>query len=485
MNALNAWPVTILALPLLGAFATMVAPRRAHAIGLITSSALFAGAASLVTVVWTHGPVRVALGGWSAPLGIELRADGLAAVMVMLTSVIAGVLALSARAYFSPERLRVFWPLWLFLHVGLLALFVSGDAFNVYVTLEVISLSAVALVALSGGAAARAAAFRYLMVSLAASLMYLLGVALLYSALGVLDMRALSALFQVTPATTLAAALITGALLLKGAAFPLHFWLPAAHGTAPAPVSAALSALVVKASAYVLLRLWIEVFPAGVWPHMMTAIGVLGGLAVLWGGVQALRAERLKYVVAYSTIAQLGYIGAVFPLVRLEGAGGTAWAALTLFFVAHACAKAALFASAGAIQRALGHDQIARLSEAGRALPMAFVGLALAAISLIGLPPSGGFSAKWLMLQSALTHGRWDVVAVLVVGSLLASAYLFRVIQPAFAANAPVGARPDGGAHALARAGVVLSAVAIMLGFFSEPFLRLVTSGAATVAGRL
>jgi formate hydrogenlyase subunit 3/multisubunit Na+/H+ antiporter MnhD subunit len=480
-TALQIWPVLLLPVPLLAAFATLVWHERAHAIGLAASAVFVLGALSLIASLVLVGPSQHPLGGWVPPLGITLRSDGFAAAMVVLTIVVAGVLGTCARGYFGEHALPVFWPLWLFLQVALVALFLSGDAFNLYVTLEVMSVSAVALVTLAGTHHALAAAFRYLLISLVGSLAYLLGVGLLYNEAGALDLALLQQRLTPTAASALAASLMTGGLLLKGAIFPMHFWLPAAHGGAPALVSAALSGLVVKGSLYILVRLWTEVFPVATWVMAVDIVALLGGAAVLWGGLHAFRASRLKLVIAYSTVAQLGYVGLALPLAARDGAGGTGWLGLTLFLVAHGLAKAGLFASAGALQKHAGHDEVRSLAAAGAGLPLAMLGIGIAAITLIGLPPSAGFAAKWLLLESALAHGRWTTVIVLGAGSLLSAAYLFRVIQPAFVtAAAGDGAPTSAHAVALARGGLVLAVASVMLGLLTAPILELLSDGQAT-----
>jgi formate hydrogenlyase subunit 3/multisubunit Na+/H+ antiporter MnhD subunit len=477
---LQIWPVLLLPMPLLGAFATLVWRERAHAIGLAVSAVLAAGTLSLIASLSLDGPSQHPMGGWAPPLGIALRSDGFAGVMVALTVLVAGVLGLCARSYFTDRVLPVFWALWLFLQVALVALFLSGDAFNLYVTLEVLSVSAVALVTLAGTRDALAAAFRYLLISLVGSLVYLLGVALLYNETGTLDLALLAERLTPAASTALAAALMSGGLLLKGAIFPMHFWLPAAHGSAPALVSAALSGLVVKGALYILVRLWTEVFPVAGWLMVVDVVALLGGGAVIWGGIQAIRAARLKLVIAYSTVAQLGYIGLALPLAARDGAGGTGWVGLALFLVAHGLAKAGLFASAGALQKHAGHDDVRSLAAAGARLPLAMLGMGIAAVTLIGLPPSAGFAAKWLLLESALAHRQWMTVVVLGAGSLLSAAYLFRVIQPAFVSESD-GDDAPANAHAvtLARGGLVLAVASVLLGFVTAPALALVGVGTA------
>jgi multicomponent Na+:H+ antiporter subunit D len=212
-----------------------------------------------------------------------LHADGLSAMLVGAVAAIGVLISIHAHGEFdgsggkeSARRARYFWPLWLFLLAALNALFLSGDLFNLYVTLELLGLAAVALVALSGGRAALAAAERYLYVSLVGSLLYLMGVALLYGGHGTVDLALLAERVEPTTHARVALVLMTGGLMMKAALFPAHFWLPPAHSSAPAPVSAALSALVVKGGFYVLLRLWFEVFDGAAVPDAAQVVGALG-----------------------------------------------------------------------------------------------------------------------------------------------------------------------------------------------------------------
>jgi len=226
-----------------------------------------------------------------------------------------------------------------------------------------------------------------------------------------------------------------GGLLLKAALFPLHFWLPPAHANAPAPVSAALSALVVKAAFYLVLRLWLELFAPALGPAAVAPLGLLGAGAVIWGSWMALRAERLKLLAAYSTVGQIGYLFIFFPLLAAVPPGSgrdELLAAAVLFALTHGFAKAGLFLAAGAVQGAAGHDRIAELGAAAQALPAATLAIALAGVALIGLPPSGTFTAKWVLLERALSLGHWWWIPVVLVGTLLAAAYIFRFLGRVF-----------------------------------------------------
>ena len=496
--------VTVLVVPLAGAVAALLAGRRgAVAAGLLTSALGVPAALALAGAVLAGGMQRVAVGGWAVPLGIELRADGLAAAMLLMTAVIGAGIAVYAWRYFGaaghhdPHDLAagppgpagkaapastqwLFWPVWLLAWGALNALYLSGDLFNLYVTLELLGLAAVALVALAGAGAA-AAALRYLLLALLGSMLYILGVELLYAAHQTMDLLQLRERLQPGLSVWLAAALMTTGLLVKTAIFPLHFWLPPAHGSAPAPVSAALSALVVKAGFYLLARLWLDLFGAlpgaGVVPALL---GALGACAVLWGGVQALRQTRLKAMIAYSTVAQLGYLMMALPLAGGAGAAGAAGGAMhaaVLLAASHAAAKASMFMCAGSLLAAYGHDRIDAMAGFGSRLPITATAFALAALSLVGLPPTGGFVGKFALVEAAVRAGAWWAVAVVLAGSLLAAAFLFHALSRAFAdapadkASAEVPAAPQLAALALALVAVALVAA-------GEPLRRLLAVGA-------
>jgi formate hydrogenlyase subunit 3/multisubunit Na+/H+ antiporter MnhD subunit len=316
---------------------------------------------------------------------------------------------------------------------------------------------------------------RYLLTTLLGSLSYLLGVALLYHGFGSVDIAILGMRVESTPVAWAALGLMATGLLLKTALFPLHFWLPPAHSSAPAPVSALLSALVIKASFYILLRLWLTIFsPFG--DDGATLFGLLGAGAILWGSIQALRQNRLKLLVAYSTVAQVGYLFLAFPLA--VNAGVTAWSAALYLALSHALAKAAMFLSAGNLLHFSGHDRIADLDRVAQRLPLTVAAFALAGISIMGLPPSGGFIGKWLLLEAALTQGRWDLAMVMIVGGLLAAGYVFKVLGHAFT-QATELREPRSVSAEMEWAAMLLAIGAMLLGFLASPVLMMITEGDA------
>jgi multicomponent Na+:H+ antiporter subunit D len=470
-------PVVVLA-PLLGATVAILSKRAAAPAAVATAAAIVVIVTVLAVRVVAEGPVAHAAGLWQPPLGIALRADGLAVLMLATTAVICSCITLYATVYFRPiyphekdRGLRFFWPLWLLIWAALNAIFIATDLFNLYVCLELLTLPAVALVALDGTRAAVTAALRYLLLSLAGSLVYLLGVAIVYVGAGTLSIALLPAAPPAGDAAALALTLMTIGLAVKAALVPLHFWLPPAHAGAPAPGSAVLSALVVKAAFFIMLRLWTEAFPGAVHTTGAVLLGVLGSVAVLWGSLLALRQTRVKLIIACSTVAQIGYLFLMFPLLR--DAPEAAWSGGLYHLISHALAKAALFLAAGTMIRALGDDELTSIAGVGQKLPMTFATFGLAGLNLVGMPPSGGFIGKWLLLTAALSTGQWWWAVVLATGSLLAAAYVLLVLRAAFIEPRaePLRQQPP---WQMTVAAFVLALISVLIGIWAEvPLLLL------------
>ncbi|TQF15805.1 oxidoreductase [Myxococcus llanfairpwllgwyngyllgogerychwyrndrobwllllantysiliogogogochensis] len=424
-TALMAWSV---ALPLIGAVLSLLVGR--------AGVRLVAGVASVATLIasslvaWevsTQGVLRQQLGGWGAPLGIEWRADGLAALMLLTIAVVGPLISVHALDHLGDREDREFLPLWLFIWCALNALVLSADAFNLYVTLELTTLGAVSLIVVRRDLPGLDAGLRYLLFALPGSLCYLLGIAFLYGAYATLDVGMLAQRVQSGPVTWVAAGLVTVGLCLKTPLFPLHVWLPPTYTGAPTPVTALLSALISKGSFYVLLRLWLEVFAPVLDAEVGQLLGLLGAVAVLWGSVLALSQTQLKRVVAYSSVAQIGYMFLVFPMATSGARAGVIY-----LVVSHAAAKASMFVAVGNIHQAVGITELGGVQGLAYRMPFTFLAMALGGISLIGIPPSGGFIAKWLLLNESIGTQQWWWALVLLGGSLLAAAYVFRILRGSF-----------------------------------------------------
>jgi multicomponent Na+:H+ antiporter subunit D len=468
--------LSLLALPALGAMATALATRGRPALATAATAATLLAALAQARAILTDGVVAVVVG--TDRLAAVLVADGLAVGLVVLSSTVL----LATTGFAHAQRATVgaplasYWPLSLTLLTGLHGLFLAGDLFTAYLMLEVVAVAGAVLVAFGGGRARLVAGTRYFYAELVASVTFLVGTALVWWVAGTVVIAELPG--QLTGSTTgrVALALLTVGLLLKVPVVPLHFWLPAAHTLAPSAVSPLLSALVVKSAFVVLLRLWITGVPELAAAAVAPLVGALGAVAIVWGGLAALRATQVKVVVAYSTVAQLGLLLLAVPMA-VDGSA-EAWVGGVVHAVAHALPKAALLMAVAVLAHHLGGDTVDHLAGAATRRPLAAFAVGIAAVSLIGLPPTGGFIAKWYLVVASITTGQWWWAATIVVGSLLTAAYLARLLQRSFA-TVPGGAsavRPRGRAADVVA--LTLASTGLLLGLYPNAVLRLLEVGA-------
>lgn len=467
--------VFLILLPFFGGILSFIIPKFNKVIGLGTFVLTLFFVFGLGLQLLDKGSYYHFIGGWDAPLGINLYVDGLSLVMLGLTSVMGLSLSIYAKKYFICKQSLWFWTIWLFMIAGLNALFLSQDIFNFYVTLELIGLSSVALTALSDTKEALTGAMRYLLITLLGSLFYLLGVALLYHGFGSVDIVMLSKKIESIPVAWAALGLMSIGLLLKSALFPFHFWLPLAHSSAPAPISAILSAVIIKASLYIQLRLWISLFiPLGADLYFEVLFAFFGSLAVIWGSIKALVQTRLKMLIAYSTVAQVGYLFIAFSLAL--GGISIAWSALVYLILSHALAKSAMFLVAGNLLHFHGHDRIIDLDRIAQRLPLSTTAFALAGVSIIGLPLSGGFIGKWFLLEASITKSNWVITCTILLGGLLATGYVFKVLGFTFTKTA-FSQETKNISLSMELIPLSLAIMAIALGFFATPLFSLMEIG--------
>lgn len=469
--------------PLLLAAVVALIPRWAPGLTIAGSGAGVLGVAAVAEAVHRDGTSTVELAGWPAPQGIELFADALAVVMLGLTVLVGLAVCVYATGTIKSRGGPAFWPLWLALWSALNAVYLSADLFNLYVALEIMGIAAVAMVALGGTASLRPA-LRYLFVAVIGSLFFLLAVALVYGETGTLAIAGAAESIEPNLVGVTAFALIVVGMALKTALAPLHAWLPAAHGSAPSAVSALLSAVVVKASFYIIVRLWSEVFVFDT--PLVWGLGGLGAFAIVWGSIQALRHDQIKVVVAYSTVAQVGYLFLLFPLFAPafaedagDGAGAAAWTGILALVVAHGIAKTAMFLAAGNLINAYGDGSIEAMRGAVSRMPASTAAFAIAGISLAGLPPTFGFVGKWQLLQASLETGQRWWLPVLLVGGLLTFAYTARVVSSTFAYTEDAGEPVDPGSvpRRTEVIALALAVVSVVMGLASLPLLTFVEAG--------
>src|SRR6056297_2900726 len=426
----------------------------------------------LTEAVRSSGAVTLALGDWPVPLGIGWRVDGLTLVMLWLNAAVALAGTVRAIGYFNPARhgARTYWPLWLLLVTGTNAALVSADLFNLYVGLELITLVSVALIATADSVPALRAAMRYLLLGMLGSLFYLLGVGLVYGQTGSL---ALAAPDGGTALDSTALVLMLTGLMVKAAVFPLHVWLPDAYGQAPGPVGALLAAVAGKVALVALWRIWFMFAPDDT--ALPVLIGALGAAAIVYGSLAAMVQTRLKRVVAYSSVAQVGFLLMLVPL-----AGQTAFQGAGFHLLVHGFAKGAMFLAAANILTALGTDAVGRLSGLDRRMPLEAFTLALAGVTLVGLPPTGGFIGKWKLLEAAWQQAGWPWLITILLSGLLSAAYVFRILamtcfHPRHSGSRAVPRRPPLSASLAA---LLLALAGVMIGLFPGPVLELLAAAA-------
>jgi multicomponent Na+:H+ antiporter subunit D len=432
----------LLLLPLLfGAF--LVAAfgywRRAFAYPLTLLSLLgfLAGGLYGLKVVLEQGPLHYRMAGWNPPIGIELVLDALSAfvlVMIGIVAVLVCVYAGTAVRRENPEREAAYFGMLLILLLGLSGMVITADLFNLYVWYEVSSLSGYALMAV-GHRKAPVSAFRYLLMGTLGASFYLLGVGYLYVLTGSLNMYDVAARIVVlhdNPALRVSIVFMVTGVGLKMALFPMHLWLPDAYTYASSTSTAIIAPLMTKVSAYVLIRMLYFVYGTG-WA--VTGPGGLGTLitwmsvaGIVVGSVMAIAQKDAKRMLAYSSIAQVGYIG-----VGIGLATPLALIGAVLHILNHAIMKSCLFLVTGSVQLQRGTVMLADYAGLGRKMPWTFAAFTLAALAMVGVPPTNGFFSKWYLVLGGIAAGQWLVVVLILASSLLTAAYFFRVIERIYA----------------------------------------------------
>jgi multicomponent Na+:H+ antiporter subunit D len=438
-------PALQVVVPLLSApLVAVLRPKNlAWAAATATSAMAFAIAVALTLAVLDGGPggsvLRYDMGGWPAPYGIELMIDSLSALVLLLitgSSTLALIIGRRSLARDMEEfRQPLFYAAWLTAVAGLAGITVTGDAFNVFVFMEISSLATYILIAGGSDRQALTAVFKYLIMGTVGATFYLIGVGLIYMMTGTLNFADMQERIADVPdrgPVLLAAGFVTVGLALKAAVFPLHVWLPNAYAHAPHAVTAFIAASSTKVVLYVLLRFDFIVFQFNIEEHAAQFAGYMLPLAVagvLFGSAVALFETNLKRLLGYSSIAQIGYM--LLGAAMLDRAGITAG---VLHMFNHALAKGALFLAVVLMARHVLSFDMVHLAGIGRRMPWTMAAFVLAAASLVGIPGTAGFISKWYLISAALGHGTLGIVlvAVILVSSLLALGYLWRVLEPAY-----------------------------------------------------
>ncbi|HVS13153.1 MAG TPA: monovalent cation/H+ antiporter subunit D family protein [Thermoanaerobaculia bacterium] len=432
-------PALIVVTPLLAAPVALLLRRHdaVRAWSLLVAWATFGGAVAMLREVLDGGVVSYALGGWPPPLGIEYRV-GLANafVLVAVSFVGAVVLAFDSRAgssRLSQERRYLYYTAYLLCLAGLLGMAITGDAFNIFVFLEISSLSSYALISMGLRRRALTAAFSYLIMGTIGGTFVLLGIGMLYAMTGTLNLADLAARFPAVAGSrtaVVAFGFFAIGLSIKLAVFPLHQWLPNAYSYAPPKVSAFLAGTATKVSYWVLVRVVFTVFgTAFVFGslHLERLLVPLSLLGMFGGSLAAIYQDDLRRLLAYSSIAQVGYMTLGVSLHNAEGLTGG-----LVHLFNHGITKSGLFLAVACLAYRLGSFRIDGLAGAGRRAPLASFAFVVGGLSLIGVPGTAGFVSKWYLVLGALERGWWWLAAMILLSSLLAVAYVWRFVEVAY-----------------------------------------------------
>lgn len=411
-------------IPLLGYWRRSLSFYPALAGGLLT---VFFSAWGLHAVI-TEGAISYHLGGWVPPVGIELMLDPLSAfISLIITSMALLTLFYAYRNVQQelPDKVMPFYSLAMLFMAGLSGMAITGDFFNLFVFLEISALAGYALLGL-GHKRAPFSSFRYLILGTAGASFYLLGVGIIYIATGTLNMIDVS---QVLPYVDDMRPMVVGMILIimgvviKMGIFPIHQWLPGAYTHSASTATVLIAPIGTKVAAYILIRA-LTIFD---FPPLLDALSWIAALSILAGSILAISQTNIKSILAYSSVANIGYIALGATL-----ANPLAFIGAMFHILNHALMKLVMFMSAGGMLNNMGSLDIGRLRGFPQVMPWTALAFFVAALSMVGIPPTGGFFSKLYLILGAIEAEAWIFVLVIMVSTLLALVYLFRFMNLAF-----------------------------------------------------
>ncbi len=429
-------PILQVIIPLLGAPLCLII-RQERLVGvfaLLISTITFLISCGQLQQVVQNGVQVYELGGWAAPWGIEYRIDYLNSYLLLIVSAMGAIVLVAAQTSIARELARnrrmLFYTAYLLCLTGLLGILSTGDAFNIFVFLEISSLSSYTLIALGNDRRALTASYQYLIMGTIGATFIIIGVGLMYMTTGTLNMYDLAArLPEVRHSRTVLSAIgffIVG-VCLKLALFPLHLWLPNAYAFAPSAATAFLAATSTKVAVYVLIRFVFSVVGA---EFMVTVLPlqeifiVLGVTGVFATSISAIYQLNIKRLFAYSSVAQIGYM-----IIGMAIGTPLGLSATLLHLFNHALMKAALFLAIGGVVYRIGSAQLSHFAGLGRQMPWTMAAIVAGGLSLIGVPLTVGFVSKWYLVLALLDKGWWPLTVLVLISSLLAVIYVWRIVE--------------------------------------------------------
>ncbi|MDH3975224.1 MAG: monovalent cation/H+ antiporter subunit D family protein [Deltaproteobacteria bacterium] len=486
-------PALLIIIPLLSALIIPIVSGLFRQAGCyISIAATFASliiALFILNVVMSGGAISYQFGGWTAPIGIVYAIDYLNSFVVTIIAFIGFVGALYAKKSVEAEidecKRPQFYTIYILFITGMMGIVMTGDIFNLYVFIEIASLTGYALIASGRKRGALLASYNYLILGSIGASFILIGIGYLYMMTGTLNMADLSerlpALYD-SKAIRTAFAFFTVGISLKMALFPLHIWLPEAYTKAPSVVSAVMSATSTKVFAYILIRIMFTVFGVefdlNVIPVTKILL-VLSAIAIIAGSAVAIAQTNIKRMLAYSSVGQIGYIVLGVAIANEVSMSGS-----LIHILNHALMKCSLFLVVGAVIYRTGIEDISAFEGMGRKMPFTMAAFTIGALSMIGLPLTVGFVSKWYLALGALKAGMWIIVVVILVSSLLTAIYFWRIVEKIYFKE------PSAGTSGCVEAPIgmvvptfVMALLCLLFGIFTQLPLSITNRAAAMLLG--
>ncbi|MGE0584744.1 MAG: monovalent cation/H+ antiporter subunit D family protein [Flavobacteriaceae bacterium] len=432
-------PIIQVIAPLIGALlcALTRSGKVAWIIAAVVSLLMPLVAIGLLQQVLSQGVVSYAIGGWLPPVGIEYRVDLLNVFVLLIVSIVGAVMipfaARSVAAEIPEHKQSWFYSMYLLCMCGLLGITITGDAFNAFVFLEISSLATYTLIALGSDRRALIASYQYLIVGTIGATFYIIGVGILLTVTGTLNMvdiaDRLGDIGQTRPVLAALAFIIVG-ISLKLALFPLHVWLPNAYAYAPSFATSFLAATATKVAVYLFVRFVFGVFGTGIEFGSFAVADVLLVLsifAMFGASIVAVFENNIKRALAYSSVSQIGYMTLGIALGNLTGLTGG-----LVHLFNHALIKGGLFMAVGAVAYRTGTMRISELGGIGRRMPLTMGAFTVAGMAIIGVPGTVGFVSKYLLAVASFEKGYWWLPFLIVASSLIAVLYIGRIVEIAW-----------------------------------------------------